>query len=360
MRIPGLFCVLALLCQTSFAFPVRITGRVLEKDTRLPAVGVTVFLRSNPIARTDSAGVFSHEADLDMDFPVQLFLEAQGYSMARATGTVTSGTLDFGDIFMESLREKSVSFCGTVWDSLAMEPMARISVSFRRHLGNVGEIPDATTDSLGGFCQNILLSNNPDGRVFWNIFVHGYYSKGGEVDSSNETAPLAIRMRPYGTIFIEVRGRVVDSATSQPIPGAMIVLATNYHYAKPDTSYTGEDGSFRRMVQGGTSTSEIPGVYCILQAENYQTGGRPINFLVSRSEFDFGQMALVRSPASLGPGFPRPVPAIHTLRMRFDANGRRMPSGPPRKGTSSAENVRSFSNGIAEPTGFVDDKAGIR
>lgn len=226
---------------------------------------------------------------------------------------------------METLREKTVSFCGTVRDSLTMVPMARIPLKFKRNPGDASAFLTADTDSLGGFCLEIPLSNNPDGRAFWSINAPDYYPKAGEVLSSEGTVPLTLRLQRIGTILIEARGLVVDSATSQPIPGAMIVLATNYHYAKPDTSYTGEDGRFRRMVQGGVSSSSVPRLICKTLAGNYKTDLRAIDLLTVLTEIDFGLIALPRSSVSLVPGRLRPHPSIPIVRIRFEANGRRIP-----------------------------------
>jgi hypothetical protein len=46
--------------------------------------GASVSIRTIPITRTDSMGLFRHEADLDMDYPVQLALEAPGYATTKA------------------------------------------------------------------------------------------------------------------------------------------------------------------------------------------------------------------------------------------------------------------------------------
>jgi hypothetical protein len=294
MRMTAVCCFIVLLIKMSSA--VSISGSVYDSASGFPVQGAKITFRTPAVSQmvfSDSTGYFHAEYSLEKPYPLQFFIEKTGYTLKRMEVLVNTDTIDVGRIPMDILVESTITFCGTVVDSVTGAPLGGVSMGLYR---NTGSPPYLTysTDSAGQFCQKVTLSNNFEGRAFWKTGLSGYYLAVGEITASMDSIRQTIRIRPFGSILIDVKGTVVDSQTRLPIGNAMVFMQTNYHSAQPDSSCVAPDGIFARPVQAGVSSSAIPALMYRITADGYadKTGYLPIQFEAS---VDLGEIALLKT-----------------------------------------------------------------
>ncbi len=252
---------------------VTITGTVIDENTSAPLPEAHVTFRvatgvESPGVPTDSNGTFTVDLVAGEPYPRNFIVRKTGYLATSGDVPVVEDTVNLSTIALKLIVEQVVTFCGTVADSVTGEPIEGVRVGVQYSPGP-GLFFDQPTDSAGRFCGDILLSNENQQHL-WIARMDGYHPNRGEVTAKMDSVPQKLLMSPIGTIRKRVQGRAIDSATGVPLGNARVVLSTNYTDVAFDTSFTGADGRFDRLVLVGEEVFSVPKLSFTITAPEYQ------------------------------------------------------------------------------------------
>jgi hypothetical protein len=297
--------VLFIAIFASVSYGVTIKGQVIDSTTAQPLSGVSVKFRlgSNPGAYpqtfTDTNGRFSKDVIVEPNAMLQILFERSDYLFCNLTVPVAGDTIDVGQIKLRRPAEYTVYFCGKVLDSVTGKALARVRISLLRK-GN-DPFLECLTDSVGAFGISVPVTWDMDGKAWWSIAFPGYYTARGTITEQMDSVSQTILLRAEGSIRVQVSGKVVNLQTRMPVPGACVILSTNYLGVKPDTSTTGADGLFDRSVQAGETSAAIPSAGYRITAPGYVEKYGYV-LLGLTNTVDFGEIALTVAAGVKMPG----------------------------------------------------------
>jgi hypothetical protein len=261
----------ALLCATIVNAAV-IKGTVVNDASGQPVASATITFRVDnpstyPVTMTDNNGMFSIDLAVTLpdNYELQLSIEKNGYARKTIGVTVRGDTVNVGTFALKAVSPEEIVVLGLVIDSLTLLPVEGAAITFTKIQGSFTPYASGVTDGAGAFRQAVTLSG--EYVIVCTVSKTGYIASSVSITSAMDSVIRTIRLRPEGSIRLNVGGRIVDLKTNEPVAGARVIAYTNYHDAVPDTSYTDSNGVFMRSVQAGTTSSAMPTLVAVISTE---------------------------------------------------------------------------------------------
>jgi hypothetical protein len=272
MKTIPLLTVIMLLFNISYSAVIK--GSLVDSTSGKPVDSAKLSFRIGnspneyPSTISDANGLFSIELSVSNGYPLQVIIEKSGYVNKIYRITINSDTMNVGAISLEQFLQKEIRLLGTVIDSVSRLPVIGAKISLTKiKMGSYIPDQNCVTDSSGSFYLKAMLSN--DYVLVATASQSGYYPSSFDITPDIDSSHLTILLQPEGSIRIAVSGRVVDSRTGVPVNNARVILMTTYHDVKADTSFTNSNSAFTRSVQAGITSSAIPAIVCMINAEDY-------------------------------------------------------------------------------------------
>lgn len=153
-------------------------------------------------------------------------------------------------------QDKEVTMTGTVVDSATGDPIPGVIMALAPGIiPDTSNIDTSLTQSDGKFTKTMLVASNT-AFMSYITFKGGYKSKmgNGRVGSNNtvDFGTIELSVETYRDIVII--GRVLDSASSQPLPAALVLLSNTAFIMDSiyDSVVTTDLGTFSHTMQIGT------------------------------------------------------------------------------------------------------------
>jgi hypothetical protein len=308
-----IFALLSIIIQLALAHGTIFKGSLINSTSGLPVASAEVSFRigtevPHPKTISDTRGVFVKELEVPDNYPMQIFIQANGYCTKKIEVTVSDDTVDAGTISLDELLQQQIKLIGIVIDSLTQIPVSGAKLEITKIKGSYTPYMNFSADTAGSFCREVVITN--DYYFVCTVLDSGYYPTSFEITKAEDSVQQTILLRPEGSVRISVSGQVVDSRTGLPVNNALVILQTNYHDAIPDTFFTSSNGIFIRSVEAGITSSAVPALYCNISAEGY-TSYSERAFVVGKNTVNFEEIALVSTS---------PEDKVHVLSQRFHAS----------------------------------------
>lgn len=191
-----------------------LTGQVRDSTTGLAISGVTI---AATVAGTTSTTITSVDGAYSLNglSPGALTIIASkaGYASVRSSGSVVAGAMV---LFSPSLQSTAGTLKGQAVDAATHIPLSGVTVTV-----GIGSIT-ATTDSDGRFS----ISGIAAGAYSVSFSRIGYSTKSiaSALVTAGATTELQVVALAKAAASVSISGKVIDSATSQPIVGATVTV----------------------------------------------------------------------------------------------------------------------------------------